>query len=153
MKLLFCPICHDVLGLLDNHWRTCVCKCSGGQYNADGMTATIGGMGKVFGVGNPFFNELYPFLNNEGKKAMRQKFYGQPDTDCWWGDYAGERQIFHIQEAAGPRVKVRVVVESAVMNRVIITDKRVVYIDGVQSRKEVLVPSNYRLGEVGRKKL
>ena len=153
MKLLFCPICHDVLGLLDLHWRTCICGCSGGQYNPDGMTATIGGMGKVFGVGNPFFNDLYPFLENKGKREMRQKFYGQPDSDCWWGDYPGERQIFHIQDPTGPRVKTKIVKQNVTSNTIAIVDKRQVWIDGKDDIKEVTVPRNTQIRKLGRKRL
>ena len=62
MKLLACPVCHDVLGLLGQEWRICLCGASGGQYNADLMTATVGGAARVFGVGNPFFDVLLPFV-------------------------------------------------------------------------------------------
>lgn len=135
MKLIYCPGCHDVHGLTMGEWRKCLCGESGGQYNEDGMTATLGGRARVFGVGNPFFNELYPYLDVEGKRKMRVAFYGQPDTDAWWGDYPGEQQIFRIFSADGPRLQVKVEdptseadvafeVDPKTMMRVTVTDKR-----------------------------
>ena len=100
MKLLFCSDCHDVHELITNVWRKCLCGKSGGQYNRDGMTATIGGRARVFGVGNTFFNELYPLLGPDGKKTVREKYFGQ-ETDAWWGEYPGDQQIFRVRLADG----------------------------------------------------
>lgn len=108
MKLLYCPSCHDVQGLIMPEWRTCLCGLSGGQYNKDGMTATIGGMGKVFGIGNPFFELLYSYLEEKGLKKMQKDFYGHEKGDCWWGEYEGDKQIFRIAESFGPRLKIRI---------------------------------------------
>lgn len=152
MKILYCQICGDVLGLLGQEWRKCVCGDSGGQYNADCMTATVGGKARVFGVGNPFFSELYPYTTPETRKEMRKRFYGQPDTDAWWGEYPGDVQIFRIQSPDGPRLKVKVcslgfdektrkACEPG-QNRVTVVDKRPFTIDGKSDLKEVTVPAN-----------
>ena len=141
MKLIYCPMCADVFRLVGKSWRTCECQQSGGQYNKDLMTATIGGCARVLGIGNPFFNELYPMLNEEAKAALRQRMYGQP-TDAWWGEYPGDVQLFRIECAYGPRLAVRVVRVSETENKVIIIDKRPYTIDKKSNVKSVVVPAN-----------
>ena len=143
MKLLFCPDCHDAHELIPDEWRMCLCGASGGQYNADGMTATIGGRARVFGVGNTFFNELYPLLGPDGKKIVRQKYFGQ-ETDAWWGEYKGDQQIFRVEEAEGPRLKIRIKVldDPSDMVDIIIVDKRTHIVDGKLDVKSVRVPRN-----------
>lgn len=145
MKLLFCPLCFDVKGLVMAEWRECLCGESGGQYNKDGMTATLGGVARVFGVGNPFFNELYPFLNEEGIAKVRQKFYGH-QHEAWWGEYPGDTQIFRIRNADGPRLKVRISDSDRPLECVVaITDKREYWIDGKFRLSHVLVPKNVKV--------
>src|SRR5580698_7161399 len=124
MKLIFCPLCHDAQGLIMQTWRCCLCGKSGGQYNIDGMTATIGGMARVFGVGNPFFDDLYPYLEEKGKRRMWKKHYGHEMGDCWWGEYEGDRQIFRIFNPEGPRLDVQVKCFDGHENIVIVIDKR-----------------------------
>ena len=51
MKLIFCPECHDVLKLQGDH-RECLCGCSWGQYNQDGLHARIGGDAIPIGIDN-----------------------------------------------------------------------------------------------------
>lgn len=152
MKALYCQICGDVQGLLGQFWRKCVCGASGGQYNSDLMTATIGGAARVLGIGNPFFDGLYLFLTAEKKREMRQKYYGQPDTDAWWGEFPGDVQIFRIESPDGPRLKVRIRslgITSATrdrwepgMNEVTVIDKRPYTIDGKPNLRTVTVPAN-----------
>lgn len=147
MKLLFCPDCHDVHGLVMQEWRMCLCGASGGQYNRDGMTATVGGKARVFGVGNPFFNELYSFLAVEGKRKVRQAFYGQPDTDAWWGEYDADQQILRIKDANGPRLQVRVRPcecgkDDCGQMTVVIVDKREHWLVGKSGIGSVTVPKN-----------
>jgi hypothetical protein len=142
MKLLFCPNCHDVLGLLGKEWRRCICGASGGQYNKDLMTATLGGIARVFGVGNPFFNELWPILTAEQKKPLREKWYNHNDGDCWWGECVGDVQIFRIESANGPRLKVELKLLTNGTQIVTIVDKRSYTVDGKLDIKTVTVPSN-----------
>lgn len=153
MKLLFCPICHDVLGLLGEEWRTCVCGCAGGQYNDDNMTATVGGAAKVIGIGNPFFNPLWIHLTPEKKRELRQQYYGQPDSDAWYGEYPGDIQIFRITSPNGPRLKVTVEpVQGSLQrtlnrwepgeNKVTVVDERPFTIDGKDDLLTVVVPAN-----------
>jgi len=146
MKLLYCPICRDVHGIIEEKWRKCLCGQSGGQYNADGMTATVGGEARVFGVGNhPFFDPLFIYLTDEKKRELRQKYYGQPDTDAWWGEYPGDVQIFRVPDSRGPRVEIKVRRKNNTENEVIVTEKhRPVLCDGrpIEDLGSVVVPRN-----------
>lgn len=145
MKILACPNCKDVFGLLGKEWRVCVCGESGGQYNTDLMTATLGGRARVFGVGNLFFNELFPYLTEEGKQKARPKVGGYSGpNDCWWGEFPGDVQIFRIDSPSGPRLKVKVLHVDPSTNKVVVVDKRKFTIDGRSDLREVVVPSNPR---------
>jgi hypothetical protein len=151
-------------------WRTCLCGKSGGQYNVDGMTATLGGEARVFGVGNPFFEYLYPFLEEAGKRKMWKKFYGHELGDCWWGEYEGDNQILRIVDANGPRLKLKVeniretgparILTESGTNRVTVIDKRMYSFLGKWYRGDqcnFTVPANSRVtltrwGTHGKKK-
>lgn len=100
MKLLYCPVCDDVVRFVSNEWRMCNCKRSGGQYTPDNETAVIGGIGKVFGIPNPFFAEAY-MAGPEVIKSLREK-YGQWSTEVWWGEYKGDWQLIHVKNPIGP---------------------------------------------------
>lgn len=41
MKLLRCDKCGGLVQLTHKEWRTCACKCVGGQYNLDLDTVTV----------------------------------------------------------------------------------------------------------------
>lgn len=51
MKLLFCTFCHDVVALNDER-RYCGCHQSWGEYDEDGLHATVGGKALVIGIEN-----------------------------------------------------------------------------------------------------
>lgn len=53
MKLIFCPICHDVFRLISKK-RSCCCKQSWGKY-IDTLNAEIGGSSIPLGFNNPSF--------------------------------------------------------------------------------------------------
>jgi len=53
MKLIYCPVCHDLIRLIWNgNSRSCLCGASGGYYDADGLNATIWGEAIPFGLDN-----------------------------------------------------------------------------------------------------
>lgn len=81
----------------------CTCGSSGGQYNPDHVSAVIGGKARVFGIGNPFFTESWPHIP-ETERMMRRidAGYTQDRTDCWWGEYEGDKQIERIESSTGP---------------------------------------------------
>lgn len=154
MKLIYCPICGDVARLIPSKWRQCECGLSGGQYNADLMTATIGGSARVFGVGNPFFNEFWTGLSDEMQQAARKKYGYGGQSDCWWGEYPGDQQIFRIESPDGPRLQIvrveprenntlgRGSLERQYTNEVFIVDRRDYTVDGKRGIKSVVVPAN-----------
>lgn len=123
-----------------------MCGASGGQYNRDGITATIGGQAKVFGIGNPFFDPLYPYIQDtdlsHGLKKMQKDLYGHTKGDCWWGEYEGDQQIIRIASAKGPRIRFRIETETGQgYNLLYFTDKREYSVDG-KRRDFVSVPKN-----------
>lgn len=140
MKLLYCPVCADVVRLIVTRWRMCECKLSGGQYNQDGMTATLGGYARVFGVANPFFNELWNDLDEMQRMNVRKRNNYGPG-DCWWGEFAGDVQIIRVTEASGPRIKMRIHSQGN-SNRIVILDKRSYSIDKKERLAEIVVPAN-----------
>ncbi len=146
MKLLHCPLCGDALGLLGREWRVCVCGASGGQYNADHVTATLGGAARVFGVANPFFNEIFPLLDAAHVRKVHDHFgYTDQDGEIWWGEFPGDVQIFRVEDPDGPRLDVDVERVDAKRNKVRVKpDGRPFTIDGKADLTEVVVPSNPR---------
>src|SRR4051812_28601913 len=105
MKLLFCSACGDVVCLRPEKWRQCKCKKSGGQYNEDNITATVGGNVKIFGIANTFFNARYPGYpgtpleecwTGEVLFSIREQA-GYSESEIWWGGYKGDVQLLRIK--------------------------------------------------------
>ena len=107
MKLIYCMNCKDVVKLAKDKWRKCECGNSGGQYNSDNLTATIGGLVKVLGIANPFFQEPFSYLTKTGQEAFRL-MSGYSKNDCWWGEFSGDLQIVRITSPNGPRIEMKI---------------------------------------------
>lgn len=56
MKLIYCPLCQDVVRLVVSKQRFCECCASYGQYKEDGLNATIGGSAIPIGFSNLSFS-------------------------------------------------------------------------------------------------
>jgi hypothetical protein len=138
MKLVYCTACGDVVRLIEQEWRTCACGSAGGQYNEDRMSATVGGTARVFGIGNYFFEEMYTWLTRTQKRRYRKAHTGQPDTDCWWGEWPTDKQVFRIKSAKGPRIKMKVKAIDEFKNEVTIKDKRDYLVAGERLRSMVV---------------
>jgi hypothetical protein len=54
MKLIYCPLCDDVVKL-DFRFRMCKCQQSGGQYHEDGIHADYCGEAVPIGFANSSF--------------------------------------------------------------------------------------------------
>lgn len=121
MKFIYCPVCGDAVLLTNLSWRACECGSSGGQYNPDNTTCTVGGVAKVFAVANPFFEPLFPLLNDEQKLKLAAR-HGYGSSEAWWSP-DGDRQVFRIADAAGPRLEMEVRTDGQV-NHLTITDSR-----------------------------
>ena len=71
MKLIFCPVCHDIVKLTIKATRSCLCDSSWGNYEADGLHATYGGDAIPLGIENrSFFNAV----NNQPESGMGGEF-------------------------------------------------------------------------------
>lgn len=109
MKLIHCKKCHDVVRLIDTEWRTCDCKKSGGQYNEDLMTATVGGNCDIVGISNLFFKESSKkLIFNEKELRKYTKKLNHPPFFIWYGEMKGDNQIHRIKSPSGPRLKMKV---------------------------------------------
>jgi hypothetical protein len=93
MKLIRCKECNDVIRLVKEEWRRCLCKESGGQYNGDDQTVIVGGKCEVFGIRNDFF-EYEPF-SNERTLDNRDRLIQ--------GEYEGDLQIRRVKSSRKPR--------------------------------------------------
>ncbi len=107
MKLIRCKNCNDVVRLVHTHWRMCDCGQSGGQYNEDLITATVGGNCEVFGISNLFFDEDFNKLSEDEKIEYRKEI-GHYWCEIWFGEVKGDVQIHRINSPKGPRLKMKV---------------------------------------------
>jgi hypothetical protein len=76
MKLLYCPICNDIVKLrrlykTGGEPRTCTCGDSWGYYKKDGWHAVIGGDAKALGISNPSLHH-----------ALNMSKLGGSDREC-----------------------------------------------------------------------
>lgn len=104
MKLIRCRKCEDVVRLIDTKWRTCECGKSGGQYNEDSVTATVGGDCDVVGLSNLFFDNKYRKLSDEEKEEYKKEI-NHHSCEVWFGELEGDKQIHRIKSSKGPRLK------------------------------------------------
>jgi len=104
MKLIRCRKCEDVVRLIETKWRTCECGESGGQYNEDSVTATVGGDCDVVGLSNLFFDNKYRKLSDEEKEEYKKEINHHP-CEVWFGELEGDKQIHRIKSSKGPRLK------------------------------------------------
>jgi len=130
MKLIYCNSCRDVVRLIVTRWRKCECGKSAGQYNIDFATATVAGDCRVIGIPNKFFDEVFQYLTDRGKQWYRDRNSGWGTTDCWYGEFPGDKQVFRIKSLNGPRIKLKVTKISKDKNRLTILDKRDYTVDG-----------------------
>jgi hypothetical protein len=93
MKLIRCKTCEDVVRLIHTEWRKCYCGKSGGQYNDDLLSATVGGNCEVIGIRNDFFTESKKNRFKEHRNVLIL------------GEYIGDTQIHRINSPKGPKLK------------------------------------------------
>jgi len=123
MKLIRCKECNDVVRLIAKKWRMCDCGKSGGQYNADLMSATVAGNCDIVGISNLFFDDKFRALTEENKVIFRKE-NNHHWCEIWYGEMEGDEQILRIKNPKGPRLKMDIVVLSKKRVKAIITDKR-----------------------------
>jgi len=132
MKLIRCKKCEDVVRLVHTEWRQCDCKKSGGQYNDDMISATIGGECEVIGIRNDWFNGT---KKDRGDKKLNLIIQGE---------YDGDVQIHRIESGNGPKLKMDIVKLDSETNEITFTDDRkyTINVKGNKSPKTIEVPSN-----------
>ncbi len=65
MKLIFCPVCYDIVKCQKSN-RTCQCGASGGRYAEDGLNAVYWGTAVPLGISNPSFVDAAMHRPKEG---------------------------------------------------------------------------------------
>ncbi len=73
MKLLFCPICTDIVKL-DYAERSCKCGRSSGFYHKDGWHATVSGEAVCLGIHNPDFAKAYGIMRDGSELTAKEAF-------------------------------------------------------------------------------
>lgn len=73
MKLIFCPVCEDVVKLVASR-RYCHCARSYGQYLGDGLHAEIGGEAVPIGFDNHSFARAIKQRPEEGEGSRFEAF-------------------------------------------------------------------------------
>jgi hypothetical protein len=114
MKLIRCLKCDDVVRLVHTKWRKCECGESGGQYNDDLMSATVGGNCEVIGLRNDYF----------AKKPGSKKRDDDGLNVIIQGEYDGDVQIHRIKSGDGPKLKMKIEKLNGENNLITFTDDR-----------------------------
>jgi len=138
MKLIKCNQCGDVARLIHTKWRKCECGKSGGQYNSDMISATVGGDCEVIGLRNDYF-ATKPF--SKGREKTDDKGYVGSIIQ---GEYLGDVQIHRVKSGDGPRLKMTIEEFDSENNLITFTDDReyTINIKGDKSPKTIEVPIN-----------
>ena len=133
-KLIRCKKCEDIVRLVHTKWRKCECGESGGQYNDDLMSATVGGNCEVIGLRNDYFTEK-PFSKKRNKQELNTIIQGE---------YDGEVQIHRIESSEGPKLKIKIEKLDDNNNKITFTDKRkyTINLKGDKTPKTVNIPIN-----------
>lgn len=74
MKLIFCPVCLDVIKLTVGKVRECECGTSYGRYEDDGYNAKIGGKAIPVGIDNVSFVQALQERPKEGLGSVFNAF-------------------------------------------------------------------------------
>lgn len=138
MKLIRCKKCDDVVRLVHTKWRNCECGKSGGQYNDDLMSATVGGDCEVIGLRNDYFAEK-PFSKEREKKDDKGQL-----SHIIQGEYEGDAQIHRIKSPDGPKLKMTIEKLNDENNLITFTDNRkyTINLKGNKSPKTIEIPIN-----------
>ena len=133
-KLIKCNSCEDIVRLVHTKWRKCDCGKSGGQYNDDLMSATVGGECEVIGLRNDYL-VLKPFSKARDKNNLDKIIQGE---------YEGDVQIHRIESSDGPRLKMIIEKLDEENNKITFTDDRkyTINLKGDKSPKTIEIPIN-----------
>ena len=142
MKLIRCKKCNDVVRLIHTKWRTCDCGKSGGQYNDDLLSATVGGKCDIVGISNLFFDDKFRALSDKEKVKFRKKI-NHHYQEIWYWELLGDFQIHRIKSPEGPRLKIKIKRIDDKNVKLIFKDKRKysLNIPGDRSPKSIVIES------------
>jgi hypothetical protein len=115
----------------------CDCGESGGQYNEDLMSATVGGNCDIVGISNLFFDEEFKALSEEEKVAYRKKI-NHFTSEIWYGEIGCDNQIHRIKSPCGPRLEMKVEWADATHTKSTITDRRKYLICGERLKSIII---------------
>lgn len=99
MKLIYCPDCGDIVGLLINKLRSCDCGKCCGMYLQDGKHAVTNGQGIALGINT---NDLmraeswaFTMLSGKSKVPLGEAIKAGLDPgsfriECWARPHSGE---------------------------------------------------------------
>ena len=135
MKLIRCNQCGDVAILIHTIWRQCECGKSGGQYNDDMISATVGGDCEVIGIRNDYF---------AAKQFSKERSDEGDLNNIIQGEYDGDVQIHRIKSGDGPKLKMEIEAINKTNNKITFTDDReyTINVKGDKSPKTIEVPIN-----------
>jgi hypothetical protein len=133
-KLIRCKKCEDIVRLVHTKWRKCECGKSGGQYNDDMISATVGGECEVIGLRNDYFTKKQ-FSKDRNDKELNSIIQGE---------YDGDVQIHRIKSGDGPKLKMEIEAVDGKNNKITFTDDREysINVKGNKSPKTIEVPIN-----------
>ena len=134
-KLIRCKKCEDIVRLVHTKWRKCECGESGGQYNDDMISATVGGDCEVIGIRNDYF---------AAKQFSKERSDEGDLNNIIQGEYDGDVQIHRIKSGDGPKLKMEIEAINKTNNKITFTDDReyTINVKGDKSPKTVEVPIN-----------
>ena len=114
-KLIRCKKCEDIVRLVHTKWRKCECGESGGQYNDDMISATVGGDCEVIGIRNDNF---------AAKQFSKERSDEGDLNNIIQGEYDGDVQIHRIKSGDGPKLKMEIEAINKTNNKITFTDDR-----------------------------
>jgi hypothetical protein len=134
-KLIRCKKCEDIVRLVHTKWRKCECGESGGQYNDDMISATVGGDCEVIGIRNDYF---------AAKQFSKKRSDDGDLNNIIQGEYDGDVQIHRIKSGDGPKLKMEIEPINKTNNKITFTDDRkyTINVKGNKSPKTIEVPIN-----------
>lgn len=120
--------------LVHTDWRQCDCKSSGGQYNEDNISATVGGDCEVIGIRNDWIDASEKDREDDELSTIVQ------------GEYEGDVQVHRIESGDGPKLKMKIEPIDKETNKITFTDGRkyTINLKGYKSPESIEVPSNKR---------
>lgn len=133
MKLILCKSCLDVVRLLHIKWRKCECGESGGQYNDDLLSSTVGGNCEVIGI------------RNDWVSAGKQKRSDAKLNNIIQGEYLDDVQVYRIISSDGPKLNIDIKKLDNDFNEITFKDRRKYTINvkgSNKSPKTIKVPIN-----------